>query len=411
MKKKRMIPRILSAVLALSFIFTGCGREAVPTVTETSQEKTASEEASSEANTSKETGSLTERTFPVTEEYVKLTGRTGMNNDIRWLIHSASRVEFKFKGTKASIVVRGDASISGAISSRARFAVYVDGKRTLDRMVGKMEETLEIYSSDEEKEVEIAIVKLSEAANSVFGIKAINVTSSGDIEPLPEKLKKIEFIGDSITCGYGVDDEDRNHHFSTETEDATKTYAYKTAEALDADYSVVAYSGHGIISGYSGDGSRRDSQLVPDVYELLGKSYGSADAVIDLSVKWDFSAFIPDYIVINLGTNDESYTMHDTARRQEYISAYVDFLKMIRKDNPGAHIIASLGIMGDGLFTGVEEAVKQYTSETGDNNISTLHFSPQDGTAGYAADWHPTEATQEIAAKELTEHIQHIPEP
>lgn len=202
-----------------------------------------------------------------------------------------------------------------------------------------------------------------------------------------------------------MDDEVKEHHFSTATEDATKTYAYKAAEALDADYSIVAYSGHGIISGYSGDGNRNSTQLVPDVYELLGKNYGSADAVVDLTKKWDFSEFVPDHIVINLGTNDESYTGSDESRRAEYIRTYVEFLKMIRKDNQRAHITASLGIMGDGLYPCVEEAVRQYSEETGDTNISTLHFKPQDGSTGYAADWHPTEKTQENASKELIEHL------
>ena len=178
---------------------------------------------------------LQERSFPATEQYVKLTGRTVMENDVRWIIHSASTVQFRFTGTRASVVIVGDSSATGSASSRARYAVYVNGERVLDRTVGSRQETVEIFASDTETEVEIMIVKLSEAANSVFGIRQINVTSAGEIEPLPAKKLKIEFIGDSITCGYGVDDENRDHHFSTETEDATRTYAWKTAMALDAD--------------------------------------------------------------------------------------------------------------------------------------------------------------------------------
>ena len=419
MKKKNRSFRHTAALFSLAFILAGCGKEspeASPasenTGTAVTTESGASENTgtaiTTESGAPEISGELTDRTFPVSSEYVKLTGRTAENNGIRWLIHSASKAEFKFRGTKASITVRSDASISGASTSRARFAVYVNGVRTMEHIVGKMEETLEIFSSAQEEDVEISVVKLSEATSSVFGIKSIQVTSEGDIKPLPEKKMKIEFIGDSITCGYGVDDEVKEHHFSTATEDASKTYAYKTAESLDADYSFISYSGHGIISGYSGDGNRRDTQLVPAVYELLGKSYGSADAVIDLSAKWNFSDFVPDHIVVNLGTNDASYTQSDEGRREEYIRAYVDFLKMIRKDNPGAHITAALGIMGDSLFPCVEKAVNEYTEETGDTNISTLHFKPQDGSTGYAADWHPTEATQEIAAKELIEHIQSI---
>ena len=348
---------------------------------------------------------LKERSFPASEPYVKLTGRTALNNGVRWLIHSASKAEFRFRGTRAAVVIAGDGSVSGEEASQARLAVYLNGKRVIDHLVGQAEETLEIFSSDREIEAEVCIIKLSEAANSVFGIRRIDVTSAGDIEALPQKDLKIEFIGDSITCGYGVDDEDANHHFVTGTEDATRAYAYKTAAALNADYSLVCYSGHGIISGYTGDGNRVSGQLVPPVYEQLGKNYGSAASVIDLSQPWDFSAFQPDVVVINLGTNDQSFTGSSAERREEFTASYAEFLKTVRKNNPSALIMAVYGVMGDDLFLCVQEAVRRYSEETGDAHIQTLWLKPQDGSTGYVADWHPTEATQEQAAQALIERL------
>lgn len=380
-------------LMTAALIFSGCKN----TNTVSPASAAVTEDSSAEV--------LTERTFPVSEEYVKLTGRTAEVDGICWLIHSASKIEFKLKGTHASVVIRSDDSINGEEEHLARIAVYVNGERTLDHIVRQEEETLELFSSEEEKEVEIAIIKLSEAVHSIVGIKEIQVTAASDIAPLPEKDIKIEFIGDSVTCGYGVDDEDPSHDFSTATEDATKTYAYKTVEALNADYSVVAYSGYGIVSGYTADGTREEAMLVPPVYECLGKNNGSAEGILDLSKDWDFREFVPDEIVINLGTNDATYTLHDAAREEEFITLYVDFLKIVRKENPDARITASLGVMNDDLYPAVEEAVKQYIAETGDENISSLHFTPQDGSTGYAADGHPTEATHALAAKTLIEHL------
>ena len=351
-----------------------------------------------------------ERSFPAAEQYVKLTGRTVMDNGVRWMIHSGSTIEFRFSGTRVFIVIVGDSAASGAKSSQARFAVYVNGKRTADRMVSRKTEEVEIFSSETATEADIVVVKLSEGTNSVFGISEIKVTGSGNIVPLDRKEMKIEFIGDSITCGYGVDDEDRNHHFSTETEDVTKTYAWKTAAALNADCSFISYSGHGIISGYSATGEKVSGQTVPDVYEKLGKNYGSAASAVDLNQPWDFSAFQPDIIIINLGTNDDSYTQQDAERKEEFTLAYIDFLKMIRKNNPDALIIASLGIMGDRLYPCVKDAVNRYKEATGDTNVRPLHFSPQNGSTGYAADWHPTEATHEQAAAFLIEKLNQLPD-
>lgn len=114
-------------------------------------------------------------------------------------------------------------------------------------------------------------------------------------------------------------------------------------------------------------------------------------------------------MVINLGTNDASYTKGDKEKVLEYADAYAEFLKVVREKNPNAHIICSLGVMGADLMVGVKKAAEKYTEETGDANISTFQFKTQDGNAnGYAADWHPTAKTHDIAAAELTEYIKSL---
>ena len=72
---------------------------------------------------------LQDRSVPATEEYVKLTGRTVSENGICWMIHSGSTLGFRFTGTKASVEIIGDSSVSGQKDSQARFAVYVNGER------------------------------------------------------------------------------------------------------------------------------------------------------------------------------------------------------------------------------------------------------------------------------------------
>lgn len=349
---------------------------------------------------------LTEKSFSANEQNVKLIGRIGEAEGICWLALSASGVEFTFTGTNASFTLVGDSMISNA-EKQARYAVYINGEKTMDELMDAEEKTISVFSSEEPAETTVKLLKLSEAQESTMGIKNISVTSVGDIAPTAEKELKIEFIGDSITCGYGVDDEDRDHHFKCSTEDATKAYAFKTAQALDADYSLVSYSGNGIISGYTDNGSKVTSQQVPAVYTKFAKSWGNYNGMFNVSdLDWDFSRFQPDYVVINLGTNDASYTKGDKEKVLEYIDAYVEFLKVVRENNPDAHIICSLGVMGADLMVGVKKAAEQYTEETGDANISTFQYKTQDGnTNGYAADWHPTAASHDIAAAELTEYI------
>ena len=126
------------------------------------------------------------------------------------------------------------------------------------------------------------------------------------------------------------------------------------------------------------------------------------------AVRWDFSSFVPDLVVINLGTNDASYTKGDSTKIDEYKEAYIDFIKDIRSKNPEATIICSLGMMGQDLCNAVEAVVKSYTKLTGDSKVTYLKFANQSMSDGIAADWHPSEKTHEKAATLLTAKIKSI---
>ncbi|MBQ8554345.1 MAG: GDSL family lipase [Clostridia bacterium] len=349
------------------------------------------------------------QTIVPTWDHVKPLGRTHMLEDSLWLAFSGSGAEFAFHGRYCSVTIGGDVNAAKANNeaNQVRIAIYVNGERTVDDMIDAKEKTYTVFESDDAQDVTVRIVKLSETAMSTCGIKGI--TTDAPIHPTPEKARKIEFIGDSITCGYGVDDEVAEHHFVTGTEDVTKAYAYKTAAALDADYSMVSISGYGIISGYTATGEEKiTAQTIPQFYTKLGFSYGTYQKKIAASVKWDFSAYVPDLIVVNLGTNDDSYTLDHADRQEEYRAAYVEFLKVIRQNNPQAKILCTLGVMGDRLYPQVEKAVDAYSAETGDTNIACMRFSVQLASDGYAADWHPTQRTHDKAAEKLTAEIRQL---
>ena len=403
--KKSMFSMLLVIVLLLSAACSNNQAENGKESDITPSSEVPQPSASSDTKEEK----LEEKTYQQIDQHVKLLGRTHFINNTLYLAHSASGIEFTFTGTKAEITIIGDnAAIQYRDGSLARYAVYVDGTRTQDIMLEEALKTVELFSSKEQKETTIRIVKLSESAQSTMGLRDLKVTCVGDITPTEQKKVKIEFIGDSITCGYGVDDENKMNHFSTATEDATKTYAYKTAENLNADYSMVSYSGYGIISGYSGDGEKKDDQIVPKYYENFAFSYGDPYQVGLADLKWDFTKFQPDVVVINLGTNDDSYCKQDAEKRNEYQAQYVEFIKQIRKNNPKAHILCTLGIMGDSLYEKVEAAVVAYKTETNDANVSSMKFDVQVAEDGYAADWHPTEKTHTKASQKLTDEIAKI---
>ncbi len=346
--------------------------------------------------------------YQADSESVKPLGRTFYENGLLWCAYSGTGAAFDFTGTKCEITIQGDnvSQSSSNDGNYARVGIYVNGERVVDDLLTEPEKTYAVFESETAEEAEIRVVKLSETAMSCLAVKEIR--ADGEISPAPEKELFLEFVGDSITCGYGVDDEDKNHHFSTATEDVTKAYAYRTAEALNADYSMVSISGYGIISGYTDNGKKVKNQRVPPYYDKLGFSYGGFAEDKPQNYKWDFSGREPDAVIVNLGTNDDSYCGDDSEKQAEYKDAYIEFLKKIRENNPNAEIVCALGIMGDRLFPTVEQAAAEYSGQTGDTRVHTVHLTPQDPADGYAADWHPTSATHAKAAEKMAGELRTI---
>ena len=147
------------------------------------------------------------------DKSVKTIGRTYLYNDTLWAAFSGAGAEFIFTGKKLEITVTGDfASTAGNDENYARIAIYVDNERVVDDMLDEKEKTYKVLESESTECRNVRIIKLSECAMSTFGIKPVMIAEDEKIEPAPAKNIKMEFIGDSITCGYGVDDPDKEHH-------------------------------------------------------------------------------------------------------------------------------------------------------------------------------------------------------
>ena len=395
---KILLAVLCAAVLCMSA--AGCGSE---------ESAKPDESTAGTVNEDKEDNGM--KGTQLTSQTAKLVGRTYLpDSGTLWCGLSGSGAEFEFTGKNLDIMVEGDkVSWSGQKDNYARIAIYVDGERVVDDMLNEGLKKYSPIQGDSEVTKTVKIVKLSETAMSCFGIMPILLEDGASIKPAAEKAHKVEFIGDSITCGYGVDDEDPTHNFKTSTEDVTRAYAYKTAQELDVDYSMFSISGWGIISGWTGDGKQKPEQQIPLYYEKYGYSYGGFGDEQPQNMDWDFSLYQPELIVINLGTNDDSYCGSNEERKQDYVNGYVEFLKTVRSDNPDARILCVLGIMGDNLYPSVEQAVSDYSSETGDKNISAFHLEPQNSSEdGLVADYHPTEKTHTKEAEALTAEIKSI---
>ncbi|MBQ3940746.1 MAG: hypothetical protein II723_06505 [Oscillospiraceae bacterium] len=346
-----------------------------------------------------ETGEVRTLTVPASAESVKLIGRTVRQDGTVWLVQSGAAAECTVTASSASVTIAGDGNVRSDAKYRPRYGVYVDGELVKDVVMDEEEQTVELFSGSQQRTATVKVIHLSEANNGAVGVKSYTVTSSAaePVRPTEKKRLTVEFIGDSITCAYGVEAESQYVGFETATENFTLSYAYRAAELLDADYSAVCYSGYGIISGYTGDGMANTDSLLPDYYEYVGRPEAYRTA-------WDFAAHPVDAIVVNLGTNDDSYAKDDLETRgAAFGEQYAAFLKQIRQKNPDAAIICTLGIMGcQELYPYIEAAVQS----VGDPKItcyeSQTHNIQQDGIG---ADWHPSPKTHELNSYIIADKI------
>ncbi len=342
--------------------------------------------------------------YKMTADNVKLIGRHYLKDEGMWFGYTASGVEFNVEATVCVVNIKAD-NTTTMKGHQARVAILVNGERVVDTLMDEAEKSFTVIEAEELTKAVVRVVKLSETSDSLIAIPSVE--TDGTISPTEAKKRKIEFIGDSITCGYGVDGT-LSDTYATDIEDGTKTYAYLAAALLDADYSMVSQSGYGVISGYTGNGNINPNQIIPKYYTTaFGQSIGKVNGKVQTKYfEWDFNAFVPDTVVINLGTNDASYCGSNQERRDEFAAGYVAFLKVVREKNPNAEIVCSLGIMGADLYTTIETAVATYTAETGDTNIRTFKFDMQNQAVdGIAVDWHPSAATHEKAAQKLAEAL------
>lgn len=240
----------------------------------------------------------------------------------------------------------------------------------------------------------VELVKRTEAWVGEVQFLGFSVENGKLLTPPAAAARRIEFIGDSITCGYGNEGTSQYQNFTTKNENAYLAYGSIAARELGADQITVAWSGKGVVRNYGGD----TNETLPKLYSRI--------LPYDSSLTWTPSRWIPQVVVINLGTNDFSI---GALEKDQFVTAYSNFVKKIRSQYSEAHIYCAVGPMlwGDNLINArdyINTAVNSLRA-AGDSKIHFIEFPMQDGSLGYGEDWHPSVATHTQMAKQLVQQI------
>ncbi len=257
-------------------------------------------------------------------------------------------------------------------------------------------------------------------------IRLTKVETDGTLEPVAEPKCRIQFIGDSITSGEGGIGANAEMDWVAQLFSGYDNYAYKTAEALSADYQVVSQSGWGVYCGYNND----IHSNVPGIYDAVC-SLVSVDGkgVFGSLEPYDFEAFQPDVVVINLGTNDsgacnaEAYTDPETGRTYKlakgedgsldaasaaaFDGAVRGFLAKLRSCHPQAYLLWVYGMLGTDMEEPILAAIRAYREESRDDRVDYLRL-PDTKPGMFGSRWHPGHPAHESAAEVLTARIREI---
>jgi len=273
--------------------------------------------------------SLFAQTFLPSDPHIRSMGRIDFTNPEKPRISSsASTLFIRFTGPEFKIHLQ-DQFQNG--SDFNYFAVELDGQY-LGRFFtekGKTEYTLADSLTPGSH-----LILISKATESQNGwVEFLGVTCDQLLAPPPVPSRKIEFIGNSITCGMGVDTKDipcgSKNWF--DQHNAYLAYGPLLARRMDAEWLLSSVSGIGVYRNWNSD-----VPVMPQVYDNLYLDENK-------SVKWDFSSYTPDLVTVCLGTNDFSDGDGTKYRAPldsaKFVSGYLSFLKTVRKNYPNAKLL------------------------------------------------------------------------
>ena len=262
-----------------------------------------------EAGVSETNASLEKNIYTCFEmaDKVKLIGRTKFISDGILCDHPASGIEF-------CGFMSGDVKLLINVDGDNYFTVYIDGKRTPERLYPR-ENSVTIASFEGARFHTIKILKQSESVWTRSTINGIEIT--GELLTPPTKRDfLIEVLGDSLTTGFGnlgVKGEGSAQGGNTpHKEDATQTYGFIAAETLNADCTIVAWSGIGLNLSYV-------SAIYGDYYKRYSyhRNREGDDYTFDNA---------PDLVVIHLGANDST---NKQTKREDFVRKGKEFINFI----------------------------------------------------------------------------------
>lgn len=314
--------------------------------------------------------------FPASCEAFRYMGRVELQNSQACYNWPGVTVTVDFTGKVLGIHMKGEA--------KNYFNIWVDNQP--EKILHAINDTVwwfpERLSSGEHQ---LRIVKRTEADMGMATFYGIFVGENELIHkpaPLPER--KLLFLGNSITCGYGTEGKDKLERFRPSTENCEKSYAPIIARAFNAQYQLTSHSGLGMVRNY-GDKQKLSVKLkpMPSRIDYLFDN--------DSLKRVDLMAYHPDAVVVNLGTND--FLTQPFPDEADFVAAGEKLLTKILETYPAVKVFCITGPMiNEPCFTYTKKIVELVRAKKNTTDVVFVGV-PKDllnQESDLGSDWHPS---------------------
>ncbi len=365
--------KLLSILLLMAMLFSlvACGG----TPPETPEAPAETEPAPVRKSVTVELASAADR--------IKTYGRT-------FFVETGLRCDWAASGIEFVVDCEGDLVLSYMATVPGYLQIFVDGKAGARPMVEEGGERKDVVIAEDLPAGEHAIRVIRDhdidSSGGVLVLQSLKYTGFADsFRAAEEKELYIEFIGDSITSGIGIMDGSRPYvsRFD-EIHSPTHSYAYLTAQLLDADWSLVSRNGIGLFKGTT-VGNKNAFDMYP-----------SYNCWIEGTPDYDF-ARKADIVVLALGTNDRKVV----SSGDEFSASVKKMIDLIReKHGADVKIVCVWGMMSTALgseLTKVAEDNGAYCVRVTQNNEGA---AVNEGGTG-----HPIAEAHAVVAQELSAYI------
>lgn len=322
--------------------------------------------------------------FPANDPHIQFTGRIDFSNAaLPRFWQPGVYFEFNFSGSCCDVILN-DEVLWG--SSHNYLEIVVDGMPKRIRMQSRTD-TIRVALGLPNTLHHVIISKNTEA--NIGYLELVGVRCPRLMQPAPRPKHKIEFIGNSITCGASSDPSaiPCGKGVWQDQHNAYLSYGAIAARNLQAQYHLSSVSGIGLMHSCC-----NMDIVMPQVFDKV--------SMRNNELPWDFSRYQPDLVTVCLGQNDG---IQDST---EFSNNYIAFIERLQAYYPKAVILCLGSPMADASLAAFLKnniaGIIQKMKSRNNRKIASFFFSRQ---FNHGCDFHPDLAEHAEMAKELTGYV------